>query len=173
MPTVDHLFIGVLRTLEPEGQRTGLFKDPVARVQVRRFGLADDQHADHRYHGGPDKAVPQDPPDHYPRLATRFPAAAQQAAPGALGENLGSVGMTERTVGIGDRYRMQAADLELSQPRTPCWKINDRFGEHDRSRFVWAERITGGYYRVVREGMIERGAALVLLVRPNNHFNGS
>ena len=38
MPTVEYLFIGVLRTLEPEGQRTGLFKDPVARVQVRRSG---------------------------------------------------------------------------------------------------------------------------------------
>lgn len=38
MPTVDHLFIGVLRTLEPEGQCTGLFKEPVVRVQVRRCG---------------------------------------------------------------------------------------------------------------------------------------
>ena len=110
----------------------------------------------------------QYPPDHYPRLATRFPAA-----PGALGENLGSVGMTEWTVGIGDRYRMGEAELELSQPRTPCWKINHRFGEQDLSRFVLAERITGGYYRVMREGPIERGAAIVLLARPNNHFNGS
>jgi MOSC domain-containing protein YiiM len=167
MPTVDHLFIGVLRTLEPEGQRTGLFKDPVARVQVRRSGLVGDQHADHRYHGGPEKAVHQYPPDHYPRLATRFPVAAWQAAPGALGENLGSVGMTERTVCIGDRYRMGEVELEVSQPRTPCWKINHRFGEQDLSRFVLAERITGGYYRVVREGIIERGAAITLLARPN------
>jgi len=167
MPTVDHLFIGVLQTLEPEGQRTGLFKDPVARVEVRRSGLVGDQQADRRYHGGPDKAVHQYPPDHYPRLAARFPAAAQPAVPGALGENLGSVGMTERTVCIGDRYRMGEVELEVSQPRTPCWKINHRWGEDDLSRFVLAERITGWYYRVGREGVIERGAAIVLLARPH------
>jgi hypothetical protein len=39
MPPVDSLLIGALRTLEPEGPRTGLFKEPVARVQVRRAGL--------------------------------------------------------------------------------------------------------------------------------------
>ena len=79
MPTVDHLFIGVLRTLEPEGQRTGLFKDPVARAMIRRSGLVGDHPADHRYHGGPDKAVHQYPPDHYPHIAGRFPAAAHHA----------------------------------------------------------------------------------------------
>jgi len=44
MPTVDHLFIGVLRTLEPEGQRTGLFKEPVTRAMIRRSGLVGDHH---------------------------------------------------------------------------------------------------------------------------------
>ena len=46
MPTVDALLIGALRILEPEGQRTGLFKEPVARVVVRRFGLVGDHQAE-------------------------------------------------------------------------------------------------------------------------------
>ncbi len=46
-------------------------------------------------------------------------------------------------------------------------EINHRFGEDDLSGFVRAERITGWYYRVVREGVIERGAAIVLRARPN------
>lgn len=57
MPTVDYLFIGVFRTLKPEGQRTGLFKDPMARAMIRRSGLVGDHQADHRSHGGPDQAV--------------------------------------------------------------------------------------------------------------------
>lgn len=31
---IDHLFAGGIRILEPDGQRTGLFKEPVARVMV-------------------------------------------------------------------------------------------------------------------------------------------
>lgn len=57
MPTVDYLFIGVFRTLKPEGQRTGPFKDPMARAMIRRSGLVGDHQADHRSHGGPDQAV--------------------------------------------------------------------------------------------------------------------
>ena len=155
LPTVEHLFIGVPRTLEPEGQRTGLFKEPVARVQVQRSGLVGDHQADHRSHGGPEKAVHQYPPAHYPRIAVRFPAAAHHAVPGAMGENLASAGMTERTVCIGDRYRMGEVELEVSQPRTPCWKLDPRFGEDRLSQLVRAERITGGYYRVIREGLVE------------------
>jgi len=167
MPAVDYLFIGTLRTLEPEGQRTGLFKEPASRVAAQRLGLAGDHQADRRYHGGPEKAVHQYPPDHYPRIAARFPAAATHAVPGALGENLGSVGMTEQTVCIGDRYRLGEAELEVSQPRTPCWKINHRFSETELSRFVLAERITGWYCRVIREGTIERGVTIALTARPN------
>jgi len=129
MLTVDHLLIGALRTLEPEGQRTGLFKEPVTRAMIRRSGLVGDHQADQRYHGGPEKAVHQYPPDHYPRIAARFPTAAHHAVPGAMGENLASAGMTECTVCLGDRYRLGEAELEVSQPRTPCWKLNHRFGE--------------------------------------------
>ncbi|MCU0808223.1 MAG: MOSC domain-containing protein [Candidatus Contendobacter sp.] len=167
MLTVDHLLIGALRTLEPEGQRTGLFKEPVTRAMIRRSGLVGDHQADQRYHGGPEKAVHQYPPDHYPRIAARFPTAAHHAVPGAMGENLASAGMTECTVCLGDRYRLGEAELEVSQPRTPCWKLNHRFGEDRLSQFVLAERITGWYYRVIREGLVERGAAITLLARPN------
>lgn len=109
--------IGTLRLLEPKGQRIGLFKEPVARVVVRRLGLVGDHPADRRDHGGSEKAAHPSPPDHYPRIAEHFPAAARHAIPGVLSENLSSVGMTERTVCLGDRYRLGEAELEASQPR--------------------------------------------------------
>lgn len=167
MWTVDGLLIGDIRILEPEGHRTGLFKEPVAQAMATRLGLVGDHQADHRYHGGPEKALHQYPPDHYPRLAARFPAAAHHAMPGGLGENLSSAGMTEWTVCIGDRYRVGEAELEVSQPRTPCWKINHRFGEKQLSQFIQTERMTGWYYRVIQEGLIATGAAITLQARPN------
>lgn len=167
MLTVDGLFIGEIRILEPEGHRTGLFKEPVAWATVQRLGLVGDHQADRRYHGGPEKAVHQYAPDHYARIATCFPAAAIHAGPGALGENLSSVGMTEQTVCIGDRYRLGTVELEVSQPRTPCWKINHRFGEKQLAKFIQTERITGWYYRVVQEGEIECGDTIALQARPN------
>ena len=167
MSSVDHLFIGEIWILEATGHRTGLFKEPVARALARRSGLVGDHQADRRYHGGPEKAVHQYAPDHYRRIAERFPAAAVHAVPGGLGENLASAGMTEQTVCIGDRYRVGEAELEISQPRTPCWKINQRFGEQGLSQFVLSQRITGWYCRVLREGLIERGAAISLEARPN------
>ena len=168
MATVDHLFIGNIRIMAATGHRTGLFKEPVERATVSRLGLVGDHQADRRYHGGPEKAVHHYAPDHYVRIAARFPAATIHAVPGGLGENLSSAGMTERTVCIGDRYRLgEEVELEVSQPRTPCAKINQRFGEDDLARFVLDERITGWYCRVIREGAVERGAAITLQARPN------
>lgn len=167
MWTVDRLLIGEIRILEPEGHRTGLFKEPVIQAMANRLGLVGDHQADHRYHGGPEKALHQYAPDHYPRIAARFPAAAQHAVPGGFGENLASAGMTEWTVCIGDRYQVGEAELEVSQPRTPCWKINHRFGESQLAKFIQVERMTGWYYRVMQEGLIETGAAITLQARPN------
>lgn len=170
MSILDQLFIGPIRILEPDGHRTGLFKQPVKQVMARRLGLVGDHQADRRYHGGLEKAIHQYPPDHYSRIAARFPAAAEQAMPGGLGENLSSRGMTERTVCLGDRYQIGEATVEVSQPRTPCWKINHRFGEKELSRFILSERITGWYYRVIQEGALECGATITLLARPNPDF---
>ena len=167
MAIVDGLFIGEIRILEPDGHRTGLYKQPVRQATVQRLGLVGDHQADRRYHGGPEKAVHQYPPDHYSRIAAHFPAAAIHAVPGALGENLSSAGMTEQTVCIGDRYRVGTVELEVSQPRTPCWKLNHRFGEKRLAQFIQTEGITGWYYRVLQEGEIESGAAITLHARPN------
>lgn len=81
------------------------------------MGLVGDHPADRRDHGGPEKAAHPSPPDHYPRITERFLAAARHAIPDVLGENLSSVGMMERMVCIGDRYRLGKAELEVAQPR--------------------------------------------------------
>jgi MOSC domain-containing protein YiiM len=77
--------------------------------------------------------------------------------PGSLGENLSTHGWTEDNVHIGDVFRIGTVRLQVSQPRSPCWKINHKFGVDDLSRHISATGITGWYYRVLASGSIAAG----------------
>ena len=163
---LDALFAGGLTRLEPEGQLSGICKQPVTGpIWVAALGLAGDEQADRRVHGGPEKAVHQYAAEHYARLAQAFAEPATAFVAGSLGENLSLHGLTEETVYIGDIYRAGAALLQVSQPRSPCWKINHRFGLPRLSRFIADARITGWYYRVLEPGWIAPGDSITLMER--------
>lgn len=164
---LDALFIGGLRPLPPEGQLSGIFKEATrAPVALGQQGLAGDRQGDPRYHGGAEKAVHHYPAGHYATLAERWPQL-DWAGPGTLGENLSSTGLDESTVHIGDIYRIGTALLQVSQPRTPCWKINHRLDVEGASLFVAEQGITGWYYRVLEPGLLAAGDAIILEERPN------
>ncbi|NMG77390.1 MOSC domain-containing protein [Aromatoleum diolicum] len=165
---IDHVFVGTLRPLPPEGQRTGMFKLPVdGPVTVTAEGLAGDRQADRRYHGGTEKALHHYPAEHYARLAQRYPERAGMLQAGVLGENLSTRGWTEDNVCIGDLFRVGSALVQLSQPRQPCWKINHRLDAEGASLFVAQEGITGWYYRVLETGIVAPGDTFALVERPN------
>ncbi|NMG31878.1 MOSC domain-containing protein [Aromatoleum evansii] len=165
---IDHVFVGALRPLPPEGQLTGMFKQPVdGPVAVTAEGLAGDRQADRRYHGGAEKALHHYPAEHYARLALRYPERAALLQAGVLGENLSTRGWTEESVCIGDLFRIGTALVQLSQPRRPCWKIDHRLDSEGASLFVAQEGITGWYYRVREAGTIAAGEVFELVERPN------
>jgi MOSC domain-containing protein YiiM len=76
---ISGLYIGEIAVLGPEGQRNGIFKRPVAAVEVSTDGVQGDHQADRRVHGGPEKAVHHYAADNYKLLATRFPGIADAA----------------------------------------------------------------------------------------------
>ncbi|NWB26934.1 MOSC domain-containing protein [Pseudomonas gingeri] len=169
---VEGIFAGGTGTLQPEGQRSGIFKRRLtgpARVEIH--GIAGDEHADTRVHGGPEKAVHQYAPENYVRLALAYPQSTHELKPGSLGENICAADMTERNIHIGDVFQMGSAVLQVSQPRSPCWKINHRFGVEQMSMFVAHERITGWYYRVLQPGLIQEGDTIELLQRHTDRFS--
>ncbi|VVN02314.1 Protein YiiM [Pseudomonas fluorescens] len=169
---IDQLFAGGIGILKPEGQSSGMFKHRLSGpVRVEFHGLAGDQHADLRVHGGPEKAVHQYPAQNYAHIAQAFAHCAAELVPGSLGENLSASCMSERTVHIGDIYRMGTCIVQVSQPRSPCWKINHRFAAERMSMFVATQRITGWYYRVLQPGSIEAGDSIELLERPSPQFS--
>jgi MOSC domain-containing protein YiiM len=159
---VVNCFTGGIRPLPPDNEPTGMYKaERPEPLWLGREGLAGDQQADRRVHGGPDKAVHLYPADHYRRLAEAFPTAAP-LVPGALGENLSTEGLVEAAVRIGDVFRLGDARLQVSQPRSPCWKIDRRLDTEGVAAFIAAQGLTGWYFRVLEEGQIASGDALRL-----------
>lgn len=156
-PSVSGIFIGDITLLEPEGHRTGIFKRPVAFGRVAATGIEGDHQADLRFHGGPEKAVHHYAAENYAQLAAEFPALEPELVPGSLGENLSTVGWNEGNVHIGDVFRIGATVVQVSQPRSPCWKINHKFGIADLSKRIASASITGWYYRVLTPGTISVG----------------
>ncbi|KON81542.1 MOSC domain-containing protein [Azoarcus sp. PA01] len=156
------LFIGGIRPLPESGRPTGMYKSQVSSAEVAREGFVGDQQADRRVHGGPDKAVHFYPAGHYEQLAARFPDARERLHPGAMGENLSSLELDERDVRIGDIWSLGTVRLQVCQPRTPCWKIDERFGCEGIAAFIAEHLLTGWYWRVLELGRVSSGDTLDL-----------
>lgn len=85
---------------------------------------------------------------------------------GAFGENMTIEGLDEETVCLGDIYQIGEAVVQVSSPRSPCWKIARRWGIKDLTATVDRTGRTGWYHRVLTEGHIEAGDEVKLLERP-------
>lgn len=169
---IDLLFAGGMTFLEPEGQRTGIFKRRISGpVRVEPNGIAGDEHGDPRVHGGPEKAVHQYAAENYVRLAQAYPNCTDALVPGSLGENLSAQHLSERNVHIGDVFQIGSAVVQVSQPRSPCWKISHRFGVERMSMYLAQQRITGWYYRIVEPGLIQPEDSIMLLERQTDRYS--
>jgi len=132
---------------------TGIFKAPVdGRVAVHKLNLAGDRQADLTVHGGPDKAVYCYPVEHYPYWAAELPGT--ELPYGMFGENLTTEGLDEASVYIGDQFRIGSAVLQVTQPRTPCYKLGIKFGRSDMIEKFWLSGRSGFYFSVITEGEI-------------------
>jgi MOSC domain-containing protein YiiM len=145
---------------------TGFFKTPVqGRVFADATNLAGDGQADLMHHGGIDKAVLAYSADHYPKW--RDELHLPDMPYGAFGENLTIAGLTEKSVCVGDVFRIGEAAFEVSQPRQPCWKLARRWRMHELTPAVVHNGRSGWYFRVLERGWIEAGEPVTLQARPN------
>ncbi len=165
---VQAVLVGRSETYTRPGTRSAIAKCPVTgRVSAGPLGLAGDEQADRHVHGGPDKALHLYAFEHYAAWRRELGHSALLAAPGAFGENLSTLGVTEDQLCLGDRLRIGTAVLEVAQGRQPCWKLNDRFAVPDMARRLQQSLRTGWYCRVVTAGEVGAGDALELLARPH------
>ncbi len=150
------------------GVETAMVKHPVREaLYLDVKGLAGDECADKRHHGGLERALHQYPLEHYEFWRQRYPENTDWMAPG-MGENLSSEGMLETNVCIGDRYRWGEAIIEVSQPRSPCFKLNRRWQVEELSRHMQDISRCGWLYRVIQPGLVGPEHPLILVERPDN-----
>lgn len=165
---VDFVLTGRTAPLGPRGTPSGIRKQPVAgAVRLTAIGLVGDEQGDRKHHGGREKALHHYAMEHYAFWRAEFDGrSALLGLPGAFGENIASMGVTEADICVGDVFRIGTATVQVSQGRQPCWKLNERFGEPAMARRVQESGRTGWYYRVLEEGLIETGAVGEIIDRP-------
>ena len=73
--------------------------------------------------------------------------------------------MNEDTVCIGDTFQIGTAIVQVSQPRSPCWKLARRWQIKSLPACVVATGRSGWYYRVLQEGYIQANLPMYLLRR--------
>jgi len=135
------------------------------RVAVRGVNLAGDEQADRRVHGGPDKAIYAYASEDTVWWAT---VLGCELGPGAFGENLTTVGVDVSGGVIGERWRIGSSELEVCQPRQPCYKLAIAFDDPGMvRRFAHAGR-PGAYLRIVQEGELGAGDDVEILWRPDH-----
>ena len=176
---------GMPRELSWHGRMvtTAIFKEPVkGRVALRKLNLDGDRQADLTVHGGEYKAVYCYSMAHYDYWKKELPG--RELPMGMFGENFtiddggnalqggpssaGRQGVLEDTVHLGDRFSVGTAEVVVTQPRLPCYKLGVRFGSDDMvKRFLASER-TGFYVAVVREGEVGAGDEIKVIVREPN-----
>jgi len=164
--------VGVPRVVLRDGEEvaTGIFKMPVTkRILMRTLNLDGDRQADLSVHGGRDKAVYAYPSAHYPFWKRELPGV--ELPWGSFGENLTTEGLLEANVHLGDRFQIGTAEIAVTQPRLPCFKLNLKFQRDDMAKRLLASRRTGFYFRVLREGEIGAGDAIVRVHQDENRVS--
>jgi MOSC domain-containing protein YiiM len=167
---VISLNVALPRTVKFRGQAvtTGIFKEPVkGRIKLRRLNFDGDKQADLTVHGGPDKALYAYPAEHYDYWKKRLPN--MKLPWGMFGENLTTEELFEDQVNIGDVFRIGSSEVVATQPRMPCYKLGVKFGSMDIIRQFMESKLTGIYFRVLKEGDVGAGDEIELISRDENN----
>ena len=139
-------------------------KAPVdGRVRVEGVNVAGDDQGDRRVHGGPDKAVYAYACEDAAWWAAEL---GREIVPGMFGENLTTEGVDVSGAVVGERWRVGTVELEVCQPRIPCFKLGLRFGDPLMVRRFGEASRPGAYLRIVREGELGAGDAIEVVARP-------
>lgn len=134
-------------------------------LKLTELGLEGDEQAEKIIHGGPDRALCHYPREHYLHWAREFPELSELFCAPAFGENLSTEGLTEKNVYIGDIFRWGNALIQVTQPRSPCYKLNYHFGINDMATLMQEAGYCGWLYRVVMAGNVSTESPLELVSR--------
>jgi MOSC domain-containing protein YiiM len=160
---------------------TGIYKYPVeGPIALRRLNLDGDRQADLTVHGGEHKAGYLYPIEHYAYWKKKLPG--RELPPGSFGENFTTEGLLEDEIHIGDQFAIGlpraprsdakgTAEVIVTQPRLPCYKLGIRFEADDMVKKFLVSRRIGFYVAITQEGQVAAGDEIKLLSRARNSIS--
>jgi MOSC domain-containing protein YiiM len=161
------LYSGRSSVIGPKRSPTGIFKHRLESVEVDSLGIIGDVQLDKRFHGGPQRALHQYALSSYENIIKRYPLLHKKAQPGTIGENITATDMHDHSVCIGDVYQLGGIKVQVSSPRIPCWKIDEKFKQPGMHTFIGSNQITGWYYRVLEGGPLCADDDIALIEQAN------
>ncbi|WP_375430726.1 MOSC domain-containing protein [uncultured Friedmanniella sp.] len=165
---VQSVHVGGPKTYEWLGRTlvSSIFKDEVTGpVAVRGHNLEGDDQSDRKSHGGADKAVyayAREDEDWWESQLGR------PVPDGFFGENLTTVGLDLTHAVIGETWQVGTSVLQVTEPRTPCWKLGLRSGDPGFPRRAAASRRPGVLLRILTEGVLQAGDPVTISDRPSH-----
>lgn len=169
--TVVAVSVGQPRTVDRQGRpaTTAIYKSAVeGPVRAVGINLEGDDQADRQGHGGYDKAIYAYADEDRRWWETEV---GRPIDLGGFGENLTTSGLDLTGALVGERWRIGSVDLEVSEPRVPCWKLNHRMGDNRFiQRFTAAGR-PGTYLRIIGEGTLEAGDEITVTSVPDHDLS--
>ncbi|MBD2812045.1 6-N-hydroxylaminopurine resistance protein [Xenorhabdus sp. Vera] len=135
------------------------------RLQLTSLGLEGDEQAETRFHGGPDRALCHYPREHYLFWKRQFPELIELIVSPLFGENISTEGMTEDNVYIGDIFQWGETLIQVTQPRSPCYKLNLVTYVSDFAAMMQNNGRCGWLYRVISPGFVSTSEPIRLLSR--------
>jgi len=124
-------------------------------IKVDKLGLVGDTQVDKRYHGGIDKAIHIGSTKHFENFTMDKLA---------MGCNILIDSFDENNTNVGDIYTIGDIEVQVTQPRQPCWKIGAIFGK-EISRYIVKNYATGWYVKVLQGGTIDINNPFILKKR--------
>lgn len=171
---------------------SGAVKTPVqGRVMLRTLGFDGDEQADTKVHGGPNKAVLFYAGHHYPtwrseqgldlpdgalfeNITLRAPGSVSDHVPDSVTDPVPNSaagyadGVDETSVAFGEVWRLGDAVVQITQSRSPCFKLARRWGVKDLVVRVQNTGWSGWYGRVLVEGEVGAGDTVQRLHVPDD-----
>jgi len=129
--------------------------------EVDELGIDGDIQVDKRFHGGVDKAIHIGSSLHFKKYQKEHQCELDKLA---FGCNILIDSYDENDIYVGDIYSIGDIEIQVTQPRQPCWKIGELFGK-TASRYIIKNYATGWYVRVLNGGTLDINDKMILKER--------
>lgn len=148
-----------------KSQITGIYKNPIPEgILLTADGVQGDTIGNPKVHGDAQKAAYLFSLDEYAFWQSQYPAL--EWGHGMFGENLTVEQLDETCLIMGSTYQIGEAQVRITTPREPCFKLGIRFADQGIIQKFISRGCPGSYVSVVKPGWIRPGDKLELLESP-------